>query len=457
MRVTTRFATTALCAVAVACSLAGCPEEDLTCETADNCPDGHFCVEGACVFRTDEAVFGPPCTAGCVADLVREFAFEQGGTTGDWRYLDDNRSNTYLQMGLLDIGGVVHFVGDVPEPRPKVLYCPSYTDDAACEGAESAMVLTPSKSDAGHHDVTLSWTAPVNGSYRLVGDYERRGDGALDVIVHRNTRDDIVWRDTVGGARVEGVFDVPMELLGGDRLLFTVRAAGGGDPASLAVHLRVEDLIDFPGECALAVTFDDGKAVDACGSVTYQPRRANEDGYEDTVVSSIAGPFGLTGTGAQIVEGDYLLPTGVAMNYAASFTVQMWLRLPEEVSATLYADWDSAIPGGVNLGMGSGLCGASGLYSDAAAPEGVGDVYIEWDCPNDLDWHFVRVTRDAENGTYRACVDGVAVAGTTLDGTLDLSPVEPPFIGRNVTYNPPYFVGDVDDVRVFTRALPCGL
>jgi hypothetical protein len=435
----------------------GCVEEDLSCSTQENCPEAHICVAGTCTYRTDEAVFGPVCSAGCVGDLVREFAFEQGGGTGQWRYLDDGRDNLYRDMALLDIDGLVHFVGDVPEPRPKVLYCPAYTDADVCDGAESTIVLTPSSNEAGHHDVTLSWTAPTDGSFQLVGDYKRIGAGSLDVIVHRNSRDDIVAQATIGGALVEGPFDTTVDLLAGDRLLFTVRAASAGEPASLAVHLRVNDLITFPGACALAVTFDDGKAVDGCGSVTYQPRRANDDGYEDTTLTSVAGPFGLMGSGATIVEGDYLLPTGLAMNYSASFTVQMWVRLPEVSSSTLYADWNDAIPGGINIGTGGGAYSVIGLYANPLAENGVGTVVVEWAWPEDLEWHFLRVTRDAELGTLRVCLDGVPAGGTTLDAEIDLSPAEPPFIARNLTYNPPYFVGDIDDVRVFHRALPCGL
>jgi hypothetical protein len=457
-RVACAFWPFVLCAVAFSAFTfaAGCVEKDLSCSTAANCPDAHFCVEGTCTYRTDEAVFGPLCSAGCVGDLVREFNFEQGGSTGRWRYLDDGRDNLYREMALFTIDGLVHFVGDEPAPRPTVLYCPAYTDADACEGAESTLLLTPSSAQPAHHDVTLAWTAPNNGSFQLVGDFKRIGDGALEFVVHRNSRDDVVSRTTIGGARVDGAIDTVVELLAGDRLLVTVRAASSGEPASLAVHLRVNDLIRFPDTCALAVTFDDGKAVDMCGSVTYQPRRANGDGYEDTTVTPVAGPFGLTGGGANVIEGDYLLPTGLAMNYASSFTVQMWVRLPAVVRSTLYADWDSALPGGINIGTNGGRYSVVGLYENPNAPDGVGDVFVEWTWPDDLDWHFLRVTRDAALGTLRVCLDGLPVGGTTLDASIDLSPAEPPFIARNMTYNPPYFVGDIDDVRVFRRALPCG-
>jgi hypothetical protein len=176
--------------------------------------------------------------------------------------------------------------------------------------------------------------------------------------------------------------------------------------------------------------------------------------YVDHSPVRVTGPSDALGNAISLAEGEYLLPTGTAMDYSGSFTVQLWVAMmPSWTGMTVYADWgsDPEIDGGVNLTLDSaGDFYATGLYGDGLFVE----VSFAWPSDN-ARWHFVRLVRNADANTFRVCVDGVLKAGATLAGGIDLSPVTAPYLGRNVTYNPPYFIGSIDDVRVFNRALPC--
>jgi hypothetical protein len=117
---------------------------------------------------------------------------------------------------------------------------------------------------------------------------------------------------------------------------------------------------------------------------------------------------------------------------------------------TLLADWHDTAEGGVNFAITSG----GTFYASVLTPGG-GSVDLSFAYPDDDAWHFLRVVRNAGTNTFRVCLDGMQRSSQTLSGALDLTSDEPPFVGRNVTYNPPYFAGEIDDVRIYTRALPC--
>jgi hypothetical protein len=53
------------------------------------------------------------------------------------------------------------------------------------------------------------------------------------------------------------------------------------------------------------------------------------------------------------------------------------------------------------------------------------------------------------------CLDGVRVAHGSFPGKLQSTYA--PYLGKNVIWTPsePAFLGSIDDVRVFSTALPC--
>jgi hypothetical protein len=448
----------ASCLVASGCDLF--TEDTLSCVDDANCPDGYRCLEELCVEQTDEIVFGPPCPEGCAGDLVRDFDFTQGSSTGVWTYLDDVGDDTQYEMVLVDLEGVSTFVGYPPDPRATVLYCPTYKDEPACDGLETRILLTPSTYGGEGHMPTVAFTAPRDGDYEVTGSYVRTGGAADSPAVWLEARRDYS-RNLLGSWRAtpdvpEGDYSFTVSLLAGEKLWLTARGDGPGTPASLAIHEYVVDKNTFPGSCQLSLSFTGGSVVDVCGGVTYEHRAYDGDAYNPVASPiTLAGPVNVLGDSLTFLEGQYLHATGgQAMDYSGDFTIQMWVRLPVFTWSTLYADWEDIALGGVQIGSSSGgFFGAYGLY-DSGGGE-LGEVGVEWQWPDDNAWHFFRLVRDTSEGTFRACLDGELAAGVALDGALDLSPQQPPYIGRNVTYNPPYFAGDIDDVRVLKTALPC--
>jgi hypothetical protein len=75
--------------------------------------------------------------------------------------------------------------------------------------------------------------------------------------------------------------------------------------------------------------------------------------------------------------------------------------------------------------------------------------------PIDAGWHFWRITRSTSTTSYQVCIDGAEVTSTTVPADGDMTSDEAPRLGRFVDFQPPYFAGSVDEVRIFKEALPC--
>ncbi|HUS64676.1 MAG TPA: LamG-like jellyroll fold domain-containing protein, partial [Kofleriaceae bacterium] len=56
---------------------------------------------------------------------------------------------------------------------------------------------------------------------------------------------------------------------------------------------------------------------------------------------------------------------------------------------------------------------------------------------------------------FTFCIDGELKSEYDLGASYDVTSDTPPYLGRNVTYNPAYFAGTLDEVRAFSVALPC--
>jgi hypothetical protein len=90
--------------------------------------------------------------------------------------------------------------------------------------------------------------------------------------------------------------------------------------------------------------------------------------------------------------------------------------------------------------------------TDAGNPLNFADALTAW--PAGTDWHFVRVVQTG--GNLHLCLDGQRQVSVPVpDGQLKTT--FPPYLGKNVVWNPAgeFFDGNIDDVRVFTGALPC--
>ncbi len=394
------------------------------------------------------------CPAVCIADLVEDY----DGNGPPWRYLSDHRDNTFIAMVDGTYAGLDARVGDGDAPVPAFVDCRDFTTDVLCQSIQDRILMAPSAASAGHNDPAVEVAIDDAQQYRISGVYTSTNTTAVvhELRIYRNSLQDLLFRNVFDIDASERNYALDAEMMPGDRLLLGIKPQSGtGSPLGLE-HFVSRNTGAFPGRCGVTVrmeTIVGAEPAEDCGLITYTARTDDgAGGFMDLdPIPTATGPTGM-GTAISLAEGDYLLPAGGPMNYSASFTIQMWVRVQtfNFPFMDLWADWNDAVDGGINMAIDDD----GTLYATALLPAD-GDVTLSFAWPNDMAWHFVRLVRNAGTNTFRVCLDGAQKSSMTLSGALDLTSDEPPYIGRNVTYNPPTFIGEIDDVRMFTRALPC--
>ncbi|MER5199936.1 family 43 glycosylhydrolase [Streptomyces sp. NPDC002755] len=226
------------------------------------------------------------------------------------------------------------------------------------------------------------------------------------------------------------------------------------DGAALPVRARVtvsEEGADVPADLLLHYGFDETSgniAVDSSGH-----------GNHGTYVRTPAFGTGVDG-GSFKMSGDsatspYVrIPNGV-------------LKDADSVTVSTYAKWQ----GGSSFQWLFGLGPDSDTYLFATPSNGGSSLYsaitkASWSAESKLtagsqltpgEWRHVTVTLDGSTGTMVLYVDGVEAARTTTtvkpselyNSAKDYSG----YIGRSLYAADPYFAGEVDDFRVYGRAL----
>ncbi|MFI6035093.1 family 43 glycosylhydrolase [Streptomyces sp. NPDC051315] len=227
------------------------------------------------------------------------------------------------------------------------------------------------------------------------------------------------------------------------------------DRSATTVHAEVTVSAqgpDVPADLLLHYDFDETSGTIA--------RDSSGHGYHGTYVRTPAFGTGVNG-GSFRMSGDsaaspYVkIPNGVLRN-AGSVTV------------STYAKWQ----GGSSWQWLFGLGPDSDKYLFASPSNGSSKLYsaitkASWSAESKLtagsqltpgEWRHVTVTLDGATGTMVLYVDGVEAARTTgvtiepselYDSTKDFSG----YVGRSLYSADPYFGGEVDDFRVYGRAL----
>ncbi|MER5940050.1 family 43 glycosylhydrolase [Streptomyces sp. NPDC001928] len=226
------------------------------------------------------------------------------------------------------------------------------------------------------------------------------------------------------------------------------------DGAALPVRAEVtvsQDGPDVPSDLLLHYDFDE-----TGGSIA---RDASGHGHHGTYVRTPDFGTGVEG-GSFRMSGDsasspYVkIPNGV-------------LRNADSVTVSTYASWK----GGSNFQWLFGLGPDSDKYLFATPSNGGSSLYsaitkASWSAESKLtagsqltpgEWRHVTVTLDGSTGAMVLYVDGIEAARTTTavkpselyDANKDFSG----YIGRSLYAADPYFGGEVDDFRVYDRAL----
>jgi hypothetical protein len=413
---------------------------------------------------------GGTCTAPCVGDIAADFSMTQPSGSLGWQYLADDRDPPGLGFDPMVAGTFEDLSGWIGESAPPAIASCAGSSSARCAGMSDRVLAVPAAPD-GTGDAVFSFTATRTETMQFAMT-ARHADGAssaelVELFVTRNGRHDIAFASSFLPTAAAQDFAGAIDVVQGDRVFFEIRTDPGAAAAAVPIGLagRVSRLLEGPGSdlenCLFAATFDGG-LTDACGGATLVDEN---DGSGPGMTSVVAGAAPWLGDARMFAEGGYIASTGSPIDYSGDFTIQFWMQFPEPGSfaMTAFSDRTSEAPGGIIV-MPEEMSGSDApmfvgtIY--AARPgcdDGMGNcfAYFRANRPTDSAWHFYRVVRSTADNRLRLCIDGREVGGTMVPGEIDLTSTYPPHIGRNVVFNPAYFIGGMDDVRIFKLALPC--
>jgi hypothetical protein len=403
----------------------------------------------------DSPVVPSRCADPCIADAAADWTGSSGGAGNRWRYLDDHRNRTWAAM--TPSGNVMNGA----DPRNHITSCKSGNQDTAtCTALPGALLISSSgATSSADPAIELAVAAPqvIQVTLRV---YVPGGDDQ-QIVLYRNSREDALYTGvaTVGKTLEQTIV---LDALAKDRFLLAVAPTAMG-ASNVGVQLFASGTrAVFPQTCQLALGFDGASGTsikDLCKTAGFDSRNYDDATGNDTAaaIALMPGPFAELGSGLDLPSGRYLQGTKV-LDQTHDLTVQLWMlqRNQDTVSAAwVFSDIDLSSGGG--LGMATQLLPPTTPDLDATTsldprPNTYLDTHATIGGPNV--WQFLRVVH--AGGTLKICVDGKLLASSSVPvGQLRTS--YPPHLGRNVMWSPAgaFYDGAIDDVRVFTGALPC--
>jgi Concanavalin A-like lectin/glucanases superfamily len=383
------------------------------------------------------------CPATCIADAAAAFDGSVDGADDRWRYVNDRRNRSWTAMTPVS-GGMA---GDAEN---RIERCRDKPSAAACNTRDALLVTSSGNSstsdpaieytsaDARVVQLTLRVNVPASGS-------EQR------VRLYRNSREDVLFTQLAApGAPVAHA--LTLDALPGDRFVVAIEPIAQGGTA--AVQLFVNDVGKaFPSTCQLAVGFADADVVNAavddlCGG-------AMTSILNMTPMTPVLadGPFPQHGMGAYLEPGFFLSETRALPGGDATFQLWAQPQLSADQRGVVFSDIDEITGRGHRIQLVLSL----GLQLEAAVVGGTSPVTytsqrVDLATPNTNRWYFLRVVH--AGGTVSFCVDGARVMSLPLPATSGAG--GSPHLGRNGPWFPQNeLTGVIDDVRVFSTALPC--
>ena len=396
----------------------------------------------------DDASVPDKCPASCIADAAATFDGSVGGTNGRWRYLGDKRNRTWTPM--LPVAGAM--VGDA---NNRIERCADKPSSAACTGLPGALLVT-SSGTSSTSDPALEYTAPDARVIQLALHVYVPGDSVEHrVRLYRNSREDVLFTASAspGGATV--AHTITVDAIPGDRFLVALEPSGG-QGGTAALHLFVIDANKtFPSTCQMAVTFSDPTIVgptidDLCGGGLTSLNNA----MMPDAPLLITGPYANQGMGGYLDPG-YSLYGSQPLDKGDT-TVQFWVlnETPLVSKAWVFSDTDEVNARGLGIQFKNTSGNLSGLKLEASVVSSTTPVTYTGQSiafANPQNWRFVRVVHTGGMVTF--CLDGTRVMSFPLPGPT--APGRVPYFGKNGPADIDYFSGGLDDVRVFSDALPC--
>ena len=395
-----------------------------------------------------EMMVASSCTAPCVGDAAADFDGSPNGANGRWRYLEDRRDRTWTPMTADGMA----YAGTV-ENVNRIARCTTNSTEHSCMSLPGALLVSASGATA---DPAIELEAPSNQVVQIsLKVAVPPGAGDHEVRLYRNSREDVLFTGMALAANsLEAT--VTIDALANDRILFALAPTAAVQ--NVGVQLFVSGTgATFPQNCQVAIPFSAAMGNDVDNVCGGDFAYANWETSMMEAPTLTAGPFAEQGMAADITPDRYYKGTNLVLRNADS-TLQFWVRhdtFDPSYDTWVFSDLDLNNTGGLGI-----------VIFDSAAPkmevttctvatqttlEFAGDMMPY---PNDHAWHFVRVVQ--KGGLVKVCFDGTkkfsfaAPAGS-------LASQYRPHMGRNVVWTPSFAKTDaaMDDLRIFTGALPC--
>ncbi|HMG56644.1 MAG TPA: LamG-like jellyroll fold domain-containing protein [Kofleriaceae bacterium] len=390
------------------------------------------------------------CPETCLGDAAANFDGSPHGSTGRWRYLEDQSAFGWIAM----TGGATGLAGQDVDNR--VAPCRGNEDLPSCRALPGALVI--SASGASDVDPALEFTAPATQVIQLsLRAYLASGTDQT-IRIYRNSRVDLLYAAPLTATNlVEHTLVV--DAIMGDR--FLVAISGALAASNVALQLYVNATGDqFPAQCQLAMPYpslDPTKVSDPCGgsSFTYYAYNTISHAATATAVPRLPGPFSELAQAIDVTQSHFLSrdPSHV-VDWTHDTTLQFWLRLRTAGApqAIVVNDLDPDQCSGVELSVFP--LGTPQLQLQACVnPATTAFDFKTTPFPASVAWHFIRLVRTTDR--YELCID--AAHAFTLPALPDAMPtVNAIDIGKAGTAPSDTFLdGQIDDLRVFSAALPC--
>ena len=142
------------------------------------------------------------------------------------------------------------------------------------------------------------------------------------------------------------------------------------------------------------------------------------------------------------------------LQLSSKFSVASWFKTssnyPSDAIVVIKGGFGSEIAG-KNINYGIWLDSSERLKGGFETSSGVDMFSTSANTYSDGQWHYGVVTYDGS--TVRLYVDGAQVATKSTTGTPDNSGTQPVRVGANFLTQDRFFIGNVDEVRVWNRAL----
>jgi len=283
--------------------------------------------------------------------------------------------------------------------------------------------------------------------------------GAQDIRLYRNGREDVLF--TAPGVKTATVErDVIVDALPGDRFLVAVEPTGlQGGSAALQFFVSSRMGESFPSACQLAASFSAAAAgdmiEDLCTNRDLASLTSMSPGASVAPMLISGGPFPELGKAIDLAAGRYLKSPDLVplVRQDTPVTIQLWVRVDTVTSppGSIFDDLDPDLGGGSSMIV---FLPAAPQLEVSAYSSTTPQTTVRTTGPFTTGtWHFLRVV-DA-NGTTTVCVDGARLGSFEAPANRPSS-INPVFLGKSAQASASaIFDGAIDDVRVFSAALPC--